>query len=53
MSLKPNIVIATDRSYWLDILRGLAIFGLVCVHSMQITDKLMGASKSDFLLLAN
>lgn len=48
MSLESNIVSATNRSYWVDILRGLAIFGVVCVHSIQITDKLMGTNKSDF-----
>ena len=30
----------TDRSDWLDVLRGLAILGVVAVHSVQISDKL-------------
>lgn len=36
------------RSNWLDVLRGLAIFGVVTVHSMQQTDSIVLFNKSDF-----
>ena len=37
-----------ERSHWLDVLRGLAIFGVVAVHSIQSTDSLVLNNKSDF-----
>jgi peptidoglycan/LPS O-acetylase OafA/YrhL len=37
-----------ERSYWLDVLRGLAIFGVVAVHSVQISDGLVLHNKSEF-----
>ena len=39
---------STERSSWLDVLRGLAIFGVVAVHSMQMTDSLVLDNKSGF-----
>jgi peptidoglycan/LPS O-acetylase OafA/YrhL len=39
---------ATERNYWLDVLRGLAIFGVVAVHSIQTTNGLITTNKSDF-----
>lgn len=38
----------TERSYWLDVLRGLAIFGVVAVHSIQLTDNIVLQNKSNF-----
>jgi peptidoglycan/LPS O-acetylase OafA/YrhL len=36
------------RSDWLDVLRGLAIVGVVAVHSIQNTESIVVANKSDF-----
>lgn len=38
----------TERIYWLDVLRGLAIFGVVAVHSIQLTDNIVLQNKSNF-----
>lgn len=38
---------ALERSQWLDVLRGLAIIGVVSVHSIQITDHLVLYNKSN------
>ena len=38
----------SGRSPWLDVLRGLAIFGVVAVHSIQTTDSLVLNNESDF-----
>jgi peptidoglycan/LPS O-acetylase OafA/YrhL len=38
---------ATEKSLWLDVLRGLAIFGVVAVHSMLTTDAIVLDNKSE------
>jgi peptidoglycan/LPS O-acetylase OafA/YrhL len=38
-----------DRNEWLDVLRGLAILGVVSVHSIALTDSLNLSYKSTFL----
>jgi peptidoglycan/LPS O-acetylase OafA/YrhL len=46
-----NIIYASkkpERSLWLDVLRGLAIFGVVSTHSIQLTDNLLGTNNSNF-----
>jgi len=46
--IQSGRVQTTERSSWLDVLRGLAIFGVVAVHSMQMTDSLVLDNKSGF-----
>lgn len=48
MTLQFEQIRTTERSYWLDVLRGLAIFGVVAVHSIQSTDSLVLHNKSEF-----
>ena len=48
MTLQGEQARTTERSHWLDVLRGLAIFGVVAVHSIQVTDSLVLHNKSDF-----
>jgi|688.fasta_scaffold1270149_1 hypothetical protein len=39
-----------ERSQWLDVIRGLAIFGVVSTHSIQLTDNLVLTNSSNFFL---
>jgi len=48
MALPFEQIRSTERSHWLDVLRGLAIFGVVAVHSIQSTDSLIFNNKSEF-----
>jgi len=48
MTLQGEQARTTERSHWLDVLRGLAIFGVVAVNSIQVTDPLVLQNKSDF-----
>jgi len=48
MTLQSEQARTTERSHWLDVLRGLAIFGVVAVHSIQVADPLVSQNKSDF-----
>jgi peptidoglycan/LPS O-acetylase OafA/YrhL len=48
MTLQSEQARTTERSHWLDVLRGLAIFGVVAVHSIQVADPLVSQDKSDF-----
>jgi peptidoglycan/LPS O-acetylase OafA/YrhL len=48
MTLPFEQIRSTERSHWIDVLRGLAIFGVVAVHSIQITDSLIFNNKSEF-----
>jgi len=48
VSLQFEQIQTTERSHWLDVLRGLAIFGVVAVHSIQSTDSLVLHNKSEF-----
>jgi|688.fasta_scaffold17488_11 peptidoglycan/LPS O-acetylase OafA/YrhL len=48
MTLQFEQIRTTERSHWLDVLRGLAIFGVVAVHSIQSTDSLVLQNKSEF-----
>ena len=48
VTLQSEQVRTTERSSWLDVLRGLAIFGVVAVHSIQTTESLVLKNKSDF-----
>jgi peptidoglycan/LPS O-acetylase OafA/YrhL len=48
MTPQVKQVQTTERSCWLDVLRGLAIIGVVAVHSIQITDPLVLQNKSEF-----
>ena len=48
MTLQFEQIRTTERNYWLDVLRGLAIFGVVAVHSIQSTDSLVLHNKSEF-----
>ena len=41
----------TERNHWLDILRGLAIFGVVSCHSIQLTDNIGLINTSSFFSL--
>jgi peptidoglycan/LPS O-acetylase OafA/YrhL len=47
MTLQFEQIRTTERSYWLDVLRGLAIFGVVAVHSIQSTNSLVLNNKSE------
>jgi peptidoglycan/LPS O-acetylase OafA/YrhL len=48
MTLQIEPIRTSDRNYWLDVLRGLAIFGVVAIHSIQSTDSLILQNQSDF-----
>jgi peptidoglycan/LPS O-acetylase OafA/YrhL len=48
MTLQSEQIRTTERSHWLDVLRGMAIFGVVAVHSIQSTDSLVLQNKSEF-----
>jgi peptidoglycan/LPS O-acetylase OafA/YrhL len=47
MKIHIENTVYRERSVWLDVLRGLAIFGVVAVHSMQVTDQLVLKNKSE------
>ena len=45
---------SNKRNYWLDVLRGLAIFGVVSTHSINLTDNIGLTNTSAFFsLIAN
>lgn len=46
--MEKNTTDQNHRNKWLDILRGLAILGVVCVHSVQTSDLLVLNYKLDF-----
>lgn len=41
----------SERNNWLDVVRGLAIFGVVSVHSIQLTDNILLTNTSYFFTL--
>lgn len=47
MSRQDELLQTHGRNSWLDVLRGLAILGVVAVHSLQVTDKIVVQNKSD------
>jgi peptidoglycan/LPS O-acetylase OafA/YrhL len=45
------IVVAKQRNPWLDALRGIAIIGVVAVHSAQISNLILGKDETSFSTL--
>lgn len=48
MASQVEQVRTNHRNHWLDVIRGLAIFGVVSVHSIQATNSFVLKNESDF-----